>query len=209
MDYNQTPLTTEIITTLPIKISFTAIENYLLKKYVGEVISKADKNGKIIKYAKILDIRLSKSNAENFNLEIIVTLQSLTFLYNDREFKVTVSTEVKLDIENQVLFIKNYQIDSKGKSWLANQMFESIVNKFNYKKIIEKLAFDLKPILSENLNLINDKLASQLKIKEGVSIIGSLENLTIPYIRIKDEDLWILVNINVWGIINIDSLDFE
>lgn len=205
MDDNEIPISNDISITIPVKINFTAIENFLIEKFAGEIISKVDTKGKEIKYAKIIDIKIAKSNSEKYNIEIIIKLQTLTFLYRNRELNITISAELILNVDKQKLFVANYKIDSKGKSWFTDQMLKSILNTFIYQKIIKKLAFDLKPIVKDNLNSINTKLASNFELKEGISLIGSLEDLNISHIKLKDDHLWVLINIKGWGIINIEN----
>ncbi|WP_178987690.1 DUF4403 family protein [Winogradskyella schleiferi] len=205
MDDSEIPVSNDISITIPVKVNFTAIENYLNEKFAGEIISKVDTKGKEIKYAKIIDIKIAKSNSETYNIEIIIKLQTLTFLYRNRELNITISAELILNVDKQKLFVANYKIDSKGKSWFTDQMLKSIVNTFIYQKIIKKLAFDLKPIVKDNLNSINTKLASNFELKEGISLIGSLENLSISHIKLKDDHLWVLIKIKGWGILNIEN----
>ncbi|MDN3492829.1 DUF4403 family protein [Winogradskyella bathintestinalis] len=209
MDTNDMSIDEEILMTIPVKISFDAIENFLAKKFVGEIISKEDPKGKEIKYAKILDIKISQSTHDIYNIAITVKLQTLTFLFRERELLISILMELTFDVDNQKLFIESYKMDSKGKSWITDQMLKSILNTFIYQKIIEKLSFDLKPIVKENLNLINTKLASNLELKEGISLIGSLDNLTVSHIEIKNSQLWVFIRINGWGIIDIQNLEFQ
>ncbi|WP_179022431.1 DUF4403 family protein [Winogradskyella forsetii] len=208
MDDTEIPVSEEISMTIPIKVNFIAIESYLIEKFVGEIISKENTKGKEIKYAKIVDIKIAKSSSDQYNIEIVVKLQTLTFLYRNKELSITTSAELQLDVKNQKLFVAKYKIDSKGKNRFTDQVLKSILNTFIYQKIIKKLAFDLKPLVKDNLNSINTKLASNLELSEGVSLIGSLENLAISHMKLKDDHLWVLIKINGWGIINIDNFKF-
>lgn len=112
-----------------------------------------------------------------------------------------------MDLETQELYIEKYKIDSTGNSWLVNKMLETLLNTFIYKKIIEKLNIELLPPITEKLIEINSKLASSIEIKHGISILGKLKTLTVTHFEIKERDVWIIVNLNGWGIIEIEGLE--
>lgn len=208
MDYNQEPSNQDISLSIPIKISLKALKNYLNKEYVGKTISKIISNGKEIKYFKILDIDIEKSDIEKYNIELIVKLETLTTLYNKRELQISIQTFLNMDIDSQKIYIDTYKIDSLGKSWFVNQMLKSLVNTFIYRKIIKNLNIELLPHIEEKLIQLNTKLASKIEVKSGISILGSLKNLTITHFEVKQNDIWVIININGWGIVDIESLDF-
>lgn len=208
MNYVKESTDQDISLSIPIKISFIALKNYLNKEFEGKIISKSNSNEKEIKYFKILNIDIGKSDIENYNIELKVKLETLTTFYNKRELQISVQTSVQMNADSQKIYIDAYKIDSKGESWFANQMLKSIINTFIYRKIIKNLNIELLPIIKKNLDLLNNKLASKIEVKSGVSILGSLENLTITHFVVKQNDIWVIININGWGIIDIEDFDF-
>ncbi len=207
MNSEQEPTSQDISLSIPIKIRFKALQNYLNKEFVGKTISRNNSNGKEINYFKILEIDIEKSDIEKYNLELTLKLETLTTFYNKRELQISIQTLVNMDVNSQRIYVDTYKIDSTGKSWIANQMLKSIVNTFIYGKIIKNFNIDLLPLINEKLIELNEKLASKIEVKSGISIIGSLENLTITHFMVKQNDIWVIVNINGWGIIDIEELD--
>lgn len=207
MNYDQEPTNQDIALSIPIKISFIALKNYLNKEFVGKTISRNNSNGKEINYFKILDIDIDKSDTEPYNLELRVKLETLTTFYNKRVLEISVQTLVKMDVNSQRIYIETYKIDSTGKSWIANKMLESIVNTFIYRKIIKNFNIELVPLINEKLIELNEKLASQVEVKNGISIIGALNSLTITHFEVKQNAMWVIINIKGWGIIDIENLE--
>ncbi len=86
-------------------------------------------------------------------------------------------------------------------------MLKSVVNTFIYRKIIKNLSIELLPLIDEKLIQLNEKLASKIEVKSGISILGSMKSLTITHFEVKQNDIWVILNINGWGIIDIEILD--
>ena len=208
MDNNQEPINQDISLSIPIKIGFVALKNYLNKEFVGKTISKTNSNGKEINYFKILEIEINKSSIEKYNIELIVKLETLTTFYHKRELKISVQTFVKMDVGSQNIYIDTYKIDSKGESWFANQILNPIINTFVSRKISDNANIELLPIIKKNMIQLNEMLASKIEVKSGISILGALENLTITHLEVKRDDIWVIISVNGWGIIDVEDLDF-
>ena len=208
MNFDKESNNEDISLSIPIKISFTALINHLNKKFVGKTISRDNANGREINYFKILDIAIDKSDFHKYNIELKLKLETLTTFYNKRELHVSVHARVYMDMKSQRISIAAYEIDSTGKSWIANQMLKSVVNTFIYRKIIKNLSIELLPLIDEKLIQLNEKLASKIELKSGISILGLMKSLTITHFEVKQNDIWVILNINGWGIIDIESLDF-
>ena len=207
MNFDKESNNEDISLSIPIKISFTALINHLNKKFVGKTISRDNANGREINYFKILDIAIDKSDLHKYNIELKLKLETLTTFYNKRELYVSVHARVYMDMKSQRVSIAAYEIDSTGKSWIANQMLKSVINTFIYRKIIKNLSIELLPLIDEKLIQLNEKLASKIELKSGISILGSMKSLTITHFEVKQNDIWVILNINGWGIIDIESLD--
>lgn len=209
MDEHELSVDTNISLTLPIRIGYDVLEDFINAKFAGEIISKDNDDGKVTKYAKILEIGLTKSSLEGHNLQFTIKLETLTFLYRNKELEIIVDAFLDFNPELQTVFIQKYEIDSKGKSWVADQLLESVMNKFIYQKVIRKLNFELMPIINEQLKGINTKLAARLEAKEGIYITGNLQQLQISHLEAKDHELWILMSLAGWGVIDLENLDFN
>lgn len=196
----------DISMTLPLRISFETIAAFLKKKFVGTNINKTDARGKIANYFKILDLNLAESSAPPYNLELRMTLQTLTLLFHKKTLQVTVQAQLRLDVATQKLYVEAYKTNSQGDHWMANSILKSVLNTFIYKKIINTLSVDLRPLLMEKLDDLNAKLASKLDTTKGISILGNVEYFTISHFEIKKNQIWVLVNTHGWCIITIEDL---
>ncbi|SDB29271.1 protein of unknown function [Flavobacteriaceae bacterium MAR_2010_188] len=196
-----------ISTIIPILIGYPAIQELLSAKFKDEIINKEDANGRQSNYARILDVSLDKSNIEEYDLLVGINLETLTFLYRNKEILVNVHVSLILDVETQKIGIEKFKIDSKGKSWLADQLLESVVNNFMYDKIKEKLNFDFMPQIQDQVTTLNDKLANRLEAREGIHITGSLEKLEIILVESRDTALWIFLKIIGFGVVEIEKLE--
>lgn len=208
MNSNPTTSDQDISVTLPVRIGFAVIETFLRKKFIGTTISKNDVKGKASNYFKILDLNLSESETEPYNLQLRLKLQTLTLLFRKKDLEMSVLTDLRLDVGTQKLYVEAYKISSSGDNWIANTVLKSVLNTFIYKKIINTLSIDLMPILQEKIDLINAKLASEIKATKNISIMGNVENFTISHFEIKKDVMWVLIHTQGWGVITIEDLGF-
>lgn len=207
MTTHPTPSDQAISMTLPLRISFATISAFLKKKFVGTNINKTDAQGKITNYFKILDLNLAESSAPPYNLELRMTLQTLTLLFHKKNLQVTVQAQLRLDVATQKLYVEAYKTNSQGDHWMANGILKSVLNTFIYKKIIKILSVDLRPLLTEKIEDLNAKLASKLETTKGISILGNVENFTISHFEIKKNQIWVLIKTSGWCIIDIEDLE--
>lgn len=209
MNSNPTRSDQDISITLPVRIGFAAIETFLKKKFIGTTISKNDAKGNVSNYFKILDLNLFESQAETYNLYLKLKLQTLTLIFHKKDIVVSVLADLRLDVETPKLYVDAYNINSSGKSWVANTVLKSVLNTFIYKKIIKALSLDLMPILKKKIDLLNANLASELKATKNISILGNVENFTISHFKIKKDMIWVLIHTQGWCVIAIDDLGFK
>lgn len=208
MKSNSTASNQDISLTLPLRISFATVDTFLQKKFVGTNISKTDTHGKTANYFKILDLHLVESSAAPYNLEIRMKLQTLTVLFHEKDLDVTVQAQLNLDIPNQKLSVEAYKINTHGNHWMVNSILKSVMNTFIYKKVIQSLSVDLRPLLSETIDGLNAKLASKLEATKAISIFGAVENFRISHFEIKKNKIWVLINTRGWCVIEIEDLEF-
>lgn len=207
---NSNPSTSDhdISIKLPVRIGFAPIETFLKKRFIGTTIGKNDDNGHESSYFKILDLNLAESKSEEHNLEVRLKLQTLTVIFHKKDIEVTVQADLRFDVETQKLYVEAYKINSSGDSWLANAILKSVVNTFIYGKIINALSLDLMPIIKENIDSINTKLASELQATKNISIMGNVDTFTISSFKIKKDEAWVLVHTQGWYVVAIEDLEF-
>lgn len=207
MNYKQEPSDQDISISIPIKMRFIALKKILNTKFSGKVISKTNASGKENKYFKILHIDIEESNFEPYNIDFIVTIETLTTFYSKRELQISIQTLVAMDLKSQQMYVESYKIDTSGQNWMANQFIKTVLNTFIYQKIIKNLRIDLAPMIHENLVKLNEKLASKFEVKSGISILGELKHLSISRFEIKEQNIWIIINMDGWGIIDIENVE--
>lgn len=205
MNTQSNPSDQQISITLPLRIEFKAIESLLRKKFVNTTINKTDAHGKVTNYFNILDIDLATAASTKYNLEIKMKLEALTVLFNHKDFDVVIWTELKLDPINEKLYVEAYDINVHGLNFIANNLVESVLNTFIYKKIINMLNVELTPIIKEKIDDINIKLASKMEASPGISILGRIEDFSISHFEIKNDKVWVLINAKCWGVISIED----
>ena len=193
--------------TVPVIIGYSVLDKYLRQKLVGEIISKESSNGKTSNYAQVLDVAISKSEAEGYDLCLEINLQTLTSLFKNKQVKIYFHAALELDRENQHISLKDYEIDGKTKNWLADQLLETVVNKWMYDKLKKKMNFNFMPQIEEKLGSLNEKLENKLEAKEGVHLIGSLDNLEISNLKAGENELWISVSVTGTGMVELEKLE--
>lgn len=193
--------------TVPVIIGYSVLDKYLRGKLVGEIISKENSEGKKSNYAQVLDVSIDRSNLEGFDLCLDITLQTLTSLFKNKQVKILFHTALQLDRELQHISLKDYEIDGKTKNWFADQLLETVVNRWMYEKLKKKMNFDLMPHIEEKLSSLNEKLENKLEAKEGVHLIGSLDKIEISNLKAGENELWISVTVTGTGIVELEKLE--
>ncbi|WP_170245215.1 DUF4403 family protein [Gelidibacter salicanalis] len=207
MNTNQTSSDQDISLTLPVKMDFEVLDAFLKKEYNDTNISHKDDKGNTSNYFKILDLNLEESDHPDYNLSLKLHLQPLTLLFNNNTVDVSVLAELRLDVATQKLYVEAYDMDSNGKNWVTNTLLKTVLNTFIYKKVINTLSFDLMPMITEKLALINAQLASKFKTTNGISIMGNVASFSVSHFEIKNDVIWVLIHSQGWGVISIDDLE--
>jgi hypothetical protein len=192
--------------TIPVKIGYAALNDFLKQKLVGEIISKENEEGEKSNYAQILDITIEKSDNPEYDLCLPVTVQTLTSLFKNKQVKFLFYASLHLDRELQKIELANYEIDGQNNNWLVNQALETVVNKWLYAKLKEKMNFNFMPQLEEQMNSLNNKLENKIEAKEGINLIGFLEDLEVAQFKADENDLWISMRLKANGVVEIDKI---
>lgn len=199
---------TNIDVTIPVKIGYPILDKFLRSKMIGEIISKEGSEGKKSNYAQILDVSIEQSELEAYDLCLNIDLQTLTSLFKNKQVKILFHAALQLHKEEQRISLADYKIDGKTKNWIADQVLETLMNKWMYEKLKRKMNFDFMPHIEEHVKSLNEKLENKLEAKEGIHLIGSLENMELSNLKAGDTDLWVSVTVKGTGIVELTKLDF-
>ncbi|WP_231896364.1 DUF4403 family protein [Gramella sp. MAR_2010_147] len=199
---------TNVNVTIPVKIGYPVLDKFLQSKMIGEIISKEGADGEKSNYAQILNVSIGRSDKEGFDFCLDVNLQTLTNLFKNKQVRVFFHAKLELHKEEQRIALKDYKIDGKTKNWIADQLLETVVNKWMYDKLKRKMNFDFLPHIQEHIKSLNEKLENKLEAKEGIHLIGSLENMQLSNLKAGEEDLWVSITVKGTGIIELTKLDF-
>ena len=192
--------------TIPIFLTYDVLQSHLKQKMIGEILHKENDRGKVSNYAEVLNITLTKSLLPDFDLLVTIRLKTLTFLYRNKELDIDINARLHFDNEQQQISVDHFEIDSRGGSWIADQVLESVVNKFMYEKLKKRLSIDLLPQINEQLSVVNDKLASSFEPKEGIAVSGSVDHLVVEDLAAKDDAIWIFLRLEGWAVVEITEI---
>ena len=191
---------------LPVKINYRVLEDVLQKKLVGEQIGMEDSNGTVKNYFEVLDANLGKSQQPNFDLTLNLKLKTLTTLFKNKEVNLLVHITMGFDEVDQVIDVKEYELEGQSKSWLMDNSLETLANTLIYKKIKNKMRLDLKPHIEEQLGKVNEKLGEEMETAPGVFLSGNVNILRVTEIIPGDTLLLILLEIGAYGFIDIKEI---
>ena len=195
-----------IVAKIPLIMTYKAINEVLRQELIGEFLKKNNERKNETRYAQILDISLRKSDRAGFDMEVNLKLKSFLLIHKNTKFHLLVDIALKLDEDLQLIKIEDYKVDNKGLNFITDNIIESVVNKFLYRKMRGKMQFDLIPKLKNQIDEINSNLAESIKVKEGILITGNLENLKLVDIQAKKKHLWVLISLAGWGAVEIEKI---
>lgn len=193
---------------LPVKISYPVLETYLREKMVGEIIQKEKRSGEMRNFAQILDISVSKSPIEKYDVALQLEVQTLTSLWKNKRLNLVFHAQLEFNSELQQISISNYKLVAKSKSKLADTLLHGIFNTWLYKKLKKKMNFDFLPQISTHLEKLNEKLHNQVEAVDGVHLSGSLQSIEIAKIEASEEHLHIALDIRGDTSVEIKKINF-
>ncbi|TBW27986.1 DUF4403 family protein [Gramella sp. KN1008] len=207
MNENEILSEASIDINLPVKIGYPVLDEYLKEKLVGEIISKDDGTGSS-NYAQILDISAYRSELSDFDLSIELSLQTLTTFFKNKQIKILFHALLDLDREEQRIFLKDYEVDGLSNGWFADQLIETIINKWMYKKLKEKMNFEFMPHIQEHLESLNERLENKLEAREGIHLLGGVDRLEVTRLIFAEHNVWIALKIEGNGLLELTQLKF-
>ena len=196
-----------VILRLPVKVDYQVLQIYLQKKLLGKIISKGKANGETSDRARIQGITLERSNLEDFDLAVHVQLKLLTSFFRDKVIKVVAHLSIGFTEAEQQVFIRRYKLDSENNGWFTDRLVESLINNFMYSKLKEKMKFDIRPLVKEKLEKLNQRLTGGLEMADGISITGKLKEFRVQEVIPGQRTLLVAVSILGNNVLNIKSID--
>jgi hypothetical protein len=174
--------------SIPITISYAALEAMLQQQLVGMYIPKQEEGTGHSPYAQLLDVGLTGSSAGNYNLLLRVQIKILrTVLKRDR-VDLYASVALAFDNASQQLYVQHYSVESHTSSGLYNTALQVLVNKVSYNQIISKARIDISEIIKAELNKVNSQLEKGLELK-GLKVKGAVAEVAVQNIAPKPDGL--------------------
>lgn len=196
-----------VILRLPVKMDYRVLQTYLQKKLLGKVISKGKANGETSDRARIQAISLSRSTLEDFDLTVKVQLRLLTTFFTGKVIKISAHLSLTFNEAEQQVYIDSYKVDSENNGWLTDRVVESLINNFMYSSFKKKMKFDIRPIVSEKLENLNQKLTNGLEVTDGVKITGQVKEFKIQEVIPGQRTLLVSVSVLGNNVLNIQRID--
>lgn len=181
-----------ILVSLPISISYAALEEVLQKQLVGEYIPKPENNVPTDPYARVLGVGIAGSSAGSYNLLLRIQLKILRTVLKRDKVDLYASVALAYDAVSQQLYVQKYTMESHTSSSFYNTALQVLVNKVAYNQVIEKARVDLKAIIGEELKKVNSQLEQGMALK-GLKVKGAVEAVTVQHIIPKADGLSLVV----------------
>lgn len=192
--------------TLPVKIEYSVLQSLIRKKMIGEKITSEGKDGKITTYAEILNISVQRSVKENYDLAVEIQFRNLTSFLKNKEGKFVLYAALDFDELLQQIQVVEFEIDGTSKNWLFNSTIETIANTFMRGKIRNKMKVDFQPEIQKQLIAINEKLAKDFEVADGIHLSGELKFIKINEIVLQERQVLILVQLEGETLIDIQNI---
>lgn len=195
-----------VILKLPVNISYAALVAALQEKARGEVIKVEKENGKTTSYAEILDVSFENSLEEDYDLVFDIRFKTLTTVFRNKVGRILLHAAIDFDVEEQVVTVIGYKINSISNSWLMDNALEAMANKLIYSKLKKKMNFNFTPILEKQIREINEKIETT-EVKKGISLFGKIDNFKIATIIPKTEHFLVVLDLKGNAVIDIDMIN--
>ncbi|WP_424493188.1 DUF4403 family protein [Salinimicrobium sp. GXAS 041] len=197
-----------VLLKVPVRIRYEVLQKYLQEKLVGEKIKTADKAGDVTNYAEILGASLGRSQDENYDLVLNVEFKTLTSLFKNKKSSFLVYLIIGFDRKEQAIEIIDYKLEGTGKNWFINKSLQALANTFLYEKLKKKMNFDFDPLISKQLEQVNNKLANRLQVADAVLLSGHLNTFRIDEILPAQSHLIINVMVEGSAVVEISEMSF-
>lgn len=192
---------------IPVRITYSVLQDFLQKKFVGENIRIKDENGKVSNYAEVLDVSMGKSMEEDYDLVIEVKFRTLTSFFRNKKGTAVIHAALGFDDKEQEISVLDYELEVQTNNWLMNKTLQGIANSgFLSSKLKKKLKYEFKPMVEKQLKAANVKLTEQLEASKGIFVSGKLNNFRILDVIPGKERLVVLVSLEGNTVVDIKEI---
>lgn len=189
---------------VPISVSYPALEGILKKQMVGEYIPRQEEGTTSLPYAQILDIGISGSAAGANEVILKIRIKILRTVLKRDQVDLLVFATLGYDNASQQLFVRKFKLDSRTPSGFYNTSLEMLANSVAYNQIIKKTRFNLKEIISKELQKANGMLEKGLELK-GLKLLGAVEEARLQDISPQLDQVSLLFELQ--GNLNAEIFD--
>src|SRR5690606_13338864 len=131
----QAPSENNVIITLPVNLSYAAIEGYLKENYTGYIIEEEKENGNVSSYAEMLGIAMEGSAEEEDDIAVDVASRSLTSVFHNKTGRILLQVSLFFNEPEQEISVDKFKLEGNSGSWLMDNAMEAMANTFLHKKI--------------------------------------------------------------------------
>lgn len=200
------PSQSNVVISLPVNISYTALVNYLQENVRGQIIKVDKENGKTTNYAEILDVSFEHSKEEDYDLVFEIKIKTLTTVFKNKMATIILHASIDFDKTEQVVTVRDYKLNAISNSWLMDNSLEAMANKFMYSKLKKKMKFEIRPEIEKQILELNEKMENAIEVKDGINLFGRIESFTIGEIISKPRHFFVLVNFKASAVVDIDKI---
>ena len=193
---------------LPVNISYTAVNDFLQRNVVGELISTEKESGEVTTYAEILDISLEQSPEEKYDLAVDVEFLMLTKLLRNKVGRVWLHVALEFNEEAQEVWVSDFKLDGNTNNWLMNNSLEVMANNIMQESLKNKMRYNFSAEIEKHIQELNNKMGDPYEVSGGINLFGRIEKLKVHRIVPKPDRFLILAKIAANAVVDVDKLDF-
>ncbi|MFD0976598.1 DUF4403 family protein [Salinimicrobium gaetbulicola] len=198
-----------IVLRLPVKINYKVLEGFLRNELVGEVVRDDNSDGDTTEYAEIQALSLRKSPKENFDLALILRLKTLTSFFKNKIVRMSFHAALEFRTEDQEVFVKDYTLEGENRGWIMNKFIQVLANTFMYSSLKKKMKFNFQPLIEKKLAEVNQKLAKEAEVFDGISLTGKIQQFRISDIIPGEDHLLVMVAASGNTVVNVRDINFQ
>ena len=180
--------------SLPISVTYPALESVLRKQLVGEYLPKPEEGAE--PYAQVLDVGISGSSAAANEVILRVKVSILRTVMKRDNVDLYVLATLGYDNATQQLYVEQFRLSSRTSSTFYNTALEVMVNKVAYSQIIKKANISLNTIIGTELAKANTMLNDGLEVKEGIKLLGAVKEVRVQNITLLPQKASFVVEVS-------------
>lgn len=201
-DYNQENVWLKI----PVKVRYRIIQDFLRKKFIGEVIRKEDEGKDSTDYAEIISLSLVRSAEENYDVLLYLQVRTLTSFFKNKIIRLKMYLSLSFDEAEQEISVEDYSLEGENNSWLMNKFLQVLANTFMYSNFRKKMRFNFKDLLKEQQTDLNIKLKDSLEVFTGTFLEGKLNQVKVTEVIPGKDYLLVSLSLSARAVVDIQNL---